>query len=251
MLETANNNLALKKSYEIAYALWRISANIEEKSLAGKLTSKGIELLGFAVDGNYEKIVREVVGLEYLVRFGVDANALGMANGDILIKEIGKLKMIVAGLSSLHSNSNREQPKKEEIDISDIFSDFPAKVSKEDSGNFKGEDVGNPAKIEIGNEQNIPSETGKIKSEIRQSAILERIRQIGNCRLNDIQVILPDCSERTIRYDLEFLVGQNLVEKVGTGGRSVYYRISGGDLERTLQEESNDNGGNFYPPATL
>ena len=61
-----------------------------------------------------------------------------------------------------------------------------------------------------------------MKAEMRQSAILERIRQIGNCRFGDIQAILPETSERTIRYDLEALVQKGLVERLGTGGRSVY-----------------------------
>ena len=73
------------------------------------------------------------------------------------------------------------------------------------------------ANLESGNE------SGN-RSEMRQSAILERIRQSGNCRLADIQAILPGASERTLRYDLESLIQKNLIERMGAGGRSVYYR---------------------------
>jgi DeoR/GlpR family transcriptional regulator of sugar metabolism len=65
-----------------------------------------------------------------------------------------------------------------------------------------------------------------MKSEMRQSMILDRIRQIGNCRLSDIQAILPHVSDRTIRYDLESMIERNLIERVGTGGRSAYYRVA-------------------------
>ena len=64
-----------------------------------------------------------------------------------------------------------------------------------------------------------------LKSGNRQIAILDRIRQSGNCKLRDIQEILPDCSERTIRYDLEELIERNLIERIGAGGPAVSYRI--------------------------
>src|SRR5205807_733369 len=73
------------------------------------------------------------------------------------------------------------------------------------------------------NTQNIIEDSGK--AEMRQNAILGRIRQIGNCRIRDIEEILPNSSERTIRYDLQSLVEKNLIERIGTGGPSVYYRV--------------------------
>jgi DeoR/GlpR family transcriptional regulator of sugar metabolism len=63
---------------------------------------------------------------------------------------------------------------------------------------------------------------------MRQSgnaAILDRIRQSGNCRLRDILEMLPDYSERTIRCDLQTLVEQGSMERIGADGPSVYYRI--------------------------
>ena len=67
---------------------------------------------------------------------------------------------------------------------------------------------------------------GILKSAIRQTAILDRIRQTGNCRLKDIQEVLPEASERTIRYDLQTLLEQNLIERVGNAGPSVFYRVN-------------------------
>jgi hypothetical protein len=64
-----------------------------------------------------------------------------------------------------------------------------------------------------------------LKSGNRQIAILDKIRQSGNCKLREIQEVLPDCSERTIRYDLEELIERNLVERVGAGGPAVSYRV--------------------------
>ena len=84
----------------------------------------------------------------------------------------------------------------------------------------------NPAK-ESGNGVfgNGSSGNGLLRQETRQTAILEKLRQSGNCRLRDLQEVLPDCSERTLRYDLETLSARNLVERVGSGGPSVFYRL--------------------------
>ena len=62
------------------------------------------------------------------------------------------------------------------------------------------------------------------KSEGRQSAILERIRQNSSCRLKDIQEFLPETSERTLRYDVQNLIEQGLIERVGNGGPATYYK---------------------------
>jgi len=37
---------------------------------------------------------------------------------------------------------------------------------------------------------------------------------------------LPNISERTIRYDLQTLLEQGLVERVGNAGPSVFYRAN-------------------------
>jgi len=63
-------------------------------------------------------------------------------------------------------------------------------------------------------------------SAIRQNIILERIRQSGNCRLKEIQDVLPNTSERTIRYDLQTLLEQGLIERIGNAGPSVFYRAN-------------------------
>ena len=68
---------------------------------------------------------------------------------------------------------------------------------------------------------------------IRQSAILQRIRQSGNppggetgCRMKDIIEGFPEVSERTLRYDLERLSEQGLIERVGQSGPATSYRAT-------------------------
>ena len=103
-----------------------------------------------------------------------------------------------------------------EIDIAGIFSSGAEEANLDSQSD-----------IDAFFKENGLKENGNVKAEIRQSAILDRIRQFGNCRLNDIQAILPDTSERTLRYDLETLIQKNLIERIGTGGRGTYYQAKG------------------------
>ena len=66
-----------------------------------------------------------------------------------------------------------------------------------------------------------------LASAIRQSAILEKIRQSENRQapLKEILAAFPEVSERTMRYDLQKLCGQDVIERVGNGGPGSYYTI--------------------------
>ncbi len=188
-----------KKAYEIAYALWRIAANSSEPVLADALRSKALTLVIFSADGKYAGIAAATDGLEMIIKFAADVNCLSISNAAILSREIGNLKSAIAETDSFAGIQE------DGVDIADIF--LNTEIDQQEIGTQGNGSLG-------------------MKAEYRQSAILERIRQTGNCRLSDIQAILPDLSERTLRYDLESLVTQGLIERMGTGGRSVYYRLA-------------------------
>ena len=67
-------------------------------------------------------------------------------------------------------------------------------------------------------------ENESLESTIRQSAILEKIRQLPNCQLKDLMESFAEVSERTLRYDLQKLFNQGLIERIGAGP-STYYVI--------------------------
>jgi hypothetical protein len=211
MNETGKNDFIIKKSYEISYALWRIAANIKERGFAGRLIGKSAKLLDAAVTGNLSEILEVVAAIEFFIKFGVDVNAINVSNGDIILREIGNLKSAIPSINTAIAD----------LDIAGIFSEeLPETPEAEEIGDTE------ETKIEIESDDFKPISiaANAMKSEMRQSMILEKIRQIGNCRLNDIQAILPDTSERTIRYDLEALVQKGVIERIGVGGRGVYYR---------------------------
>jgi hypothetical protein len=260
MSESGKIKPVIKKSYEIAYALFRVAAKIKEKPFADALTNEGIKILGFAADEEYGKEERALAAVEYFIKLGVGVGTIDFANGEVLLDEMALLNEIIAGLLNV--------PKTEPADFSGIFtptgtpqSVIPAASlslsAKADNPRFqsvfsesidprrreddkkesaiKEANSGNPAiaKVKSGNN---PAKSGNennaeivelIKSGNRHGAILEKIRQSGNCRIKDIQDLFPECSERTLRYDLQSLTGQNLIEKIGTGGPAVFYRSRG------------------------
>jgi hypothetical protein len=238
MFETGKKELAIKKAYEIAYALWRITANTPVPLFGRKLKGKAVDIIDFAAEGKWNRLLEKLPGMEMLVQFGSDVGAISLANQEILIKEIGNLKSAIADIIE-------NQPKNNNVEIADIFSEDSVSSSEfemaeelpENEPETKIENLeeieimqpGEDSKDNEGYEDDksaIQAAGGSGKAEIRQAAIIERIRQTGNCRLSDIQIILPDCSERTIRYDLEALVQQNRIERIGIGGRGVYYKLA-------------------------
>ena len=199
MQESGKSNLVIKKAYEIAYAMFRIAANMGDAVFAEQFKKSAILTLGAATQDEYGNLGKQLAALEYLIRFSMDVNILGFKNGEIVLGEIAGLMKVL--------------PEKEDLDIAGIFSKpYPVIIRQEE---VRQNNPANSANHETGN------------SITRQATILEQIRQTGNCRIKDIQDILPESSERTIRYDLQSLLEQNLIERVGPGGPSVYYRIKG------------------------
>ena len=70
--------------------------------------------------------------------------------------------------------------------------------------------------------------TDSLNLEVRQSAILEKIKQLsqsgGECGLKELMAAFPDVSDRTLRYDLQKLIFQGLIVKVGNRGPNTNYR---------------------------
>lgn len=287
MFESGKKGNAAKKAYEIAYALFRVSAKISESSVKDNLESRAIDLLVAANTESFDHAAKVIAAIEALVKFAIDLNIISIANGDVLLREIAVLNEIVIERldRSDDIDVSRFFSKNKDAVMSDVVHTPPFVISREPVSsaapaarpvvqkplavptqkvNFsaapavRNETVQVP--VSVGAQNFMPaiekqsfvastissnfgegegptknseqdfSETDNSsyrapKSGNRQIAILDKIRQSGNCKLREIQEILPDCSERTIRYDLEELIERNLVERIGAGGPAVSYRI--------------------------
>lgn len=255
MNEHGKDRFVFTKSYEIAYSLFRIAGVLRENDFAERLRSAAGALLEAASVQNHAAIRQSLQSIECFIKFAGDVNLLAPANADTILREVYLLDAaVIERINSATSSANG-------IDFSEIFSHpdlsteqetyaaaYPANaahypsqepevypadgaVDNSVSGNSNGNN------IEGEKTATNPREHSFMKSDMRQSAIMERIRQYGNCRLKDIQEILPGCSERTIRYDLQSLLERNLIERTGAGGPSVTYR-----MRQTIGAETGNGG---------
>ncbi len=243
--QSGKRQFALVKAYEISYAVFRVGSRITNAALKEHLERQALALLDAATVENYGWINTVSRAIEYLVRFGSDVGLIHDTNKEAILFQ---LQSLVAGIAGPEKTATAE-----EVPLADIFAGseplFPANAAKQNPAIRQNaamrqstvirqnaatqQDIEirqNPAMRQSGNGTGTGngsgnSEDGEMPQSIRQSAILEKIRQSGNCRLKDIQDILPDCSERTIRYDLQTLVEEGSVERVGSGGPSIFYRM--------------------------
>ncbi len=212
-----------KKAFELAYALFRVSAPITHKSFAESLELKALELLDHMTSGEYEKSTHSISAIEYFVRLGAALNLLSPKNTHILIHEIDALNSAIA-----EYGKNPAIAGLPDISLEGAFSRTspPRAVGQPGDLPLKNYtmDVSPGKEIE---EEEVPN---ALKIAIRHSAILEKIRQSGNCRIKDIQESLPDVSERTLRYDLQKLAEQGFIERIGSGGPATFYQPKQADV---------------------
>jgi hypothetical protein len=230
MKETGKERFILTKAYEVAYALFRVAAQMQEKDFAESLRVSGTALLTAAAAEDYMEAGRSLRVMECLVKFGGDVTMIGTQNVDVMMREIYALDAAIA--------ERKTAVKTDEVNVAEIFSKPEIAAHSDDPVSaepFRGDgpeaaifnaeaDTTESYQPHANNNPAIRQTTND--SAIRQEAILERIRQFGSCRLKDIQDILPNTSERTIRYDLQTLLEKSLIERIGNAGPSVFYRAA-------------------------
>lgn len=218
--QSGKRQFALVKAYEISYAVFRVSAYITNTALKEHLERQALSLLDAATVENYAWVGTVARAIEYLVRFGGDVGLIHEANKETILFQ---LQSLVAGIAGPEKAATAE-----EVPLADIFAGSEplfagSRINAATNTAKRNTANGNEIKRQITESGN--SEDEGVSPEMRQSAILDKIRQSGNCRMKDIQEVLPDCSERTIRYDLQALVEKGAVERIGSGGPSIFYRI--------------------------
>lgn len=230
------------KAFEIAYAIFRVSHSTKRSVLTEHLETQVLELLRASSASDYQAVGAVLGFLDKLVKLWIEFGPISFNNGQLITAEIENLSSAIAeygkplglpdvDLSSVFTerqfviSNQKSQEKKEE---SDSFSG--AGVFGENSNVYSASDVAVHEDLASEREevQQVRTEEDATKSpdpRMRQSAILDRIRQSGYCRLKDLISIMPDVSERTVRYDLQELIEQNLVERIGSSGPASFYRL--------------------------
>jgi len=191
-----------QKSQEVSYALIRIAPYIRRKELKSRIERLAFKLLEDSAAQDLEEGIKSVSALNALVSMGKAIYEIEPINAKVILGELNLLKSSMRNAIGL-SEGDEETP-----NLESFFSKPPAVVDEGESG--KEAKNGNG-----------------MAGTIRQSAILEKIRQTGNkqIQLKDLLSEFPEVSERTMRYDLQKLCSQGLVERVGSGGPGSYYSL--------------------------
>jgi len=229
-MEKSSGKYLSQKAFEIGYAIFRVSQALPGQSLAHYLENRVLDMVDAILVGEYRRASSSSGSLEYLIRLGMEAGIINQKTSQVIISELNWLNTAIAGLDNL--------VKATEIDLGSIFSEPDSRANTEDvpsssevpasplknkfhqieefeSGNISNAEIsGNPAK-------HLPA----FVSEQRHSLIVDKVRDLGYCRLKDLQDLLPGVSERTVRYDLQKLLGEGLIERIGNGGPSTFYRL--------------------------
>lgn len=205
-----------RKAYEISYAAFRIAAAMRLRGLSEEITREAAEFLGATARRDYGESRKMAVALEYLLRLASDAGAIAQKTAFLALEEINRF------ISAFDEYSASLEPPA--VSLEGIFSQAPAHLeSPPPRERNKEED------LEMA--EPIMRQSHGRSPEGRHAAILGVIRrQNGNCRLKDIQDALPEASERTLRYDVQDLIDQGVVERVGNGGPHMRYKARDGGV---------------------
>ena len=205
-----------QKAQEISLALIKISVYIRRAELKGRFELLAFDLLERVAGKDFESALSILDVLRALISFGKTIYEIEPYNVRILLQELDGLSAAI----------QKELGLNEGFDIDSIFSKPVSSIIERSSidhstpGNREGDDYNREDQVSSGN------------SAIRQSAIVERIRQSGNAAMKDIIAAFPEVSERTLRYDLQKLCFSGAIQRVGNGGPSSYYILGGQDLNQ-------------------
>ena len=114
MKETGKERFVLTKAYEVAYALFRLAAQMQEKDFAEPLRASGTALLAAAAAEDYAAAGRALRVTECLVKFGGDVSMIGIQNVDVMMREIYALDAAIA--------ESKTAVKTDEVNVAEIFS---------------------------------------------------------------------------------------------------------------------------------
>lgn len=194
----------LERAREVASAIFRVAGLVRHPKLKSELTSAAVELVARCGEIPYLPYIPAGASLPYLpyienlsglVKLAEAVGEMKLENANVLNRELKELYSAIAESTNVESHLG-------EIDLSNDF-----KEAAVISNNF------------IDKEPNLDQKE-------RQSAILSFIRQLPNgCRMKDLIRSFSSVSERTLRNDLQILISERVIERIGSQGPNSYFRV--------------------------
>ena len=245
---------AEEKARGICLALIKISVYIRRPEFRHRLEGLSFGLLEQIATHDFIGFYRTIAALEAYVRFGKTIYEIEPVNATTVMAEIAKLKELVSKVAdfSLPDMDQLSYSGNAMISHPNLFEsgNQQAGIAKDPAiAEIRTIESGNRAPGKAGNITNVAGKRrpalpaiagnnaaiaenktgnqpviGPDNAAVRQAAITDKIRQSGNgtMKFKDVAVAFPGVSERTLRYDLQRLSSQGIIERVGEGG---YYKI--------------------------
>lgn len=219
-----------QKAQEIGLALIKISVYARREDYRRRIEGLAFQLLEDVSARDFAGFTRTSQVLEGIIRLGKTVYEIEPVNADMLLQEIGNLNAAIRQIAELSLPDLERMPNLEGIFSKPrtLFDTAKEPKRQKNSGNAA------IAESEIRQDKSKSKasdidESGNFdrNQATRQAAIIDKIRQSGpeSVKLKDIIAAFPDYSDRTLRYDLQRLCNQGIIERVGTGGPATYYKV--------------------------
>ncbi|MDP1718882.1 MAG: hypothetical protein Q8L24_00440 [bacterium] len=207
-----------QKAVEICYALIRVAAQIRKVDLKNSINRLAFRFMEEVTSENFDIAIKTSSAIEAMLKIGQALYEVEPVNAKVISGELEAVNaemrqaLGIDGLPNLDRFFENRAPKaaiRQELGNSaKTFADIRPTTIFQDSD----------SSVESGNGNGF-------SATIRQSAILDRIRQSANGQAapKDLIAAFPETSERPMRYDLQKLCLQGLIDRVGNGGPGGYY----------------------------
>ncbi len=226
-----------EKIRQISVSLIKISVYVRRIELKKRLENLCFQVIEDVIGRNFDFAIKNLSITEYLISFGRTIYEIEPINAEYIISEIKALVSEInkiRGLSApnlyndseiLEFISNHQDNLKEnkkiitKLDKSSINRDKSTKDLPDNNPATMPDNLANHINRYDNQEKMLKYDDPAI----RQSTIIDIIRQSGKqLQLKEIIAILPQVSERTLRYDLQKACNQGILEKIGSGPATSY-----------------------------
>jgi hypothetical protein len=232
MIEEFDQSPYTKKAFELAYVMIRVARTVKSKNTSDRLDTFAHQILETFTKGEYEKAPQLIEEAGWFIRLWLDLQVIHKTLGELLLTELSKLK-----------NTSADAIKEQSAPSSllESFSLVSPNPAAKESERKKNQAIILPSPRQEAKSQE--PQSVHYDSFNRQSAIVSFLKEkseSGNplaiCRMKEIQDKFPYVSERTLRYDLQKLVEQRMIERVGAGPMSAYRALISAPPEAVTPE---------------
>ncbi len=239
-----NFSTFIHRSFIFSRACLQVSTVVVDRYVADLMRKHALSFLEGVSFQHFSVASSELVFLSHLIQLSSDLHLIHVDNASTLASESDALQKDIQRLLASQQSLQNDMIPVSVVPLS-LRTDVAGSVIPDSNSSTSVGDLVNSEKNGNLSEVNRPTVNDSVDSsdrrvggvavsefaddnssdsDKRQTAILSKIQELGNCRLKDLIEYLPNVSERTIRYDLQKLTDSGVIERVGGGGPFSFYR---------------------------